>query len=82
MHGSLADTSEAEAYAMTSPPIPATDNSPLPGWTITMTPVDSATTSTIVTFGGTFSTATAIEGYVKFTHGAATDSVTVTLTKQ
>lgn len=78
-HGTF--TSGASSYLM-NPPGNALYSSPLPGWTISMSPVDTANSSVSITFSGTFSTSTAVTGYVKFTHGAATDSVTLTLAKQ
>lgn len=68
-------------YSLT-PPGQALYSSPLPGWTISITPVDTLHTAVGVTFNGTFSTATAASGYIKITNGAASDSVAITLSKQ
>jgi hypothetical protein len=72
------------AYAVDPPSDTSSFSSPLPGWTMRMASSDSATPppTTVMTFGGTFSTTTTITGSATFTNGTATDSVTLTLTKQ
>jgi hypothetical protein len=80
MHGSFVN-GLADGYSM-SPPGSALYNSPLPGWTLSMTPVDTANESDTILFNGTFASTTAIGGYVKFVRGTASDSVALTLTKQ
>ena len=64
-----------------SPPGNAPWSHPLPGWTISMSLPDP-TNDVEITFNGTFSTTTAVAGYVTFMHGTATDSVPLTLFKQ
>ncbi len=78
-HGTF--TNGPSGYSIT-PPGNALDSSPLPGWSISITPVDTTNASDTILFKGTFSTATAATGYIKFTNGTATDSVALTLTKQ
>ena len=74
-------TNGAGPYSM-SPPSGGLYSSPLPGWTISITPADTANASDTVVFNGTFSNTTSVTGYVKFTNGTVRDSVALSLTKQ